>query len=124
MEEVEVEVDPRVRRLLLRADELLETYGWRQVSFGDRETGFCLVGAVREAGRRGPLLLHRRNLKLELRALEVLRECAELRGFRGQLGHSGPYWGLTRWNDRAGRTVDQVRGLLRATAEGQCGEER
>lgn len=116
METTTVKVSPRVRRLLLEADELIGEYGWRQGTSGNRKIGFCAVGALREVGQTW-LSRHvfddSRRIKA---AFRLLNDC---------IGTSNNRFGprsIVSWNDTQGRTKDEVRALLQTVARGECPE--
>ena len=107
MSTVQVERAPEVTRevtaadVLERAADLLEEFGWCQGQFGSKGYGsFCAIGAIFEA-----------SVDLSNRNFSAL---AAPLGYKdgSDLGAS-----LSRWNDREGRTKEEVVALLRSGAE-------
>src|SRR6516164_3781777 len=96
----EITTNP-VSQLLWDAADLLERDGWCQREFEDAQGRYCLVGAINRA------------LPLEVRQdlAEDLLEAAEM--------HMSKFVGADpmRWNDRPGRTKEEVISALRRASE-------
>lgn len=98
------------RRVLRRAERRLEAYGWRRGHMGTRQTGYCLVGAIRVESRWPHLFVLRPLIYRDL------ADCAQLRDsylFRLE---------LTLWNDEWSRTRGDVLRVLRC-ARGEAEPE-
>jgi hypothetical protein len=92
-------VDP-ARKLALDAAERLERYGWVQ-SATHSPKGSCIVGAISACAAYG-------DVDREIRAR--LQDSLSLHVGESQL------W---KWNDKRGRTKEEVVGLLRAYGNGE-----
>jgi hypothetical protein len=91
-----------IRAVALRAIHLLETRGLRQ---GRRGAGICLGDAIAEADPK-----KKYRWTLWARAESVICATTRMRhGFGRRL--------IPRWNDKAGRTKDEVIELLRRVAK-------
>lgn len=75
------------------AASLIEEYGWQQCTLGDRQTGFCAVGAL-------------------IAAAAGLPHCVLVRPFMEHTGYRGAWW-----NDSPGRTKEEVTAKLREIAK-------
>lgn len=82
--------DERIKRVIRRVGNRLDTHGWRQMRMGNERDGYCLVGAVKAEVRCWhPVLRHRVYARL-----------------KSQLPLGDRYSGLTpslaliSWNDR------------------------
>lgn len=99
----------RVTKVLKRAGDLIETKGWVQHSFSNNQ-GFCAIGALREAALGHTNTPNRIDSDASVEALTlaeaVLKRCVDTEG-RGIIG----------WNDRSGRTEDEVKEAFRCALE-------
>lgn len=97
------------------AARLIETYGWRQGSNGDRERGFCMAGALMVAVGMPPHGTHLTHPREAERWADVCAavtgELVRTPGTHCQMG------GLTTWNDRPDRKKTDVTAFLRELAE-------
>lgn len=94
-----------IKNLLVSAKNLILTDGWIQGDYGDSESGFCILGAVSAA--------------YDEAALDddgaVAREaCKRLQATLSDLGF---VTSVAAWNDRDGRTEQQVLDLLDTAAQ-------
>ena len=87
----------RINYVLDTTSELLDRHGWIQHASGDKERGFCLTGALREAHEDPDLLV------------AVLRRLASRTGEP----FDGSWSVVAGWNDEHGRTKDEVQDLVR-----------
>lgn len=85
---------------LLAAAELLERDGWCQGHFKNKVGQRCLRGALIAATANDGYI----NTKRLVEATEAI-----------EAAHDGRFYGAT-WNDRPGRTADEVIALLREAA--------
>lgn len=90
------------QKILLRAAELIEEFGWRQEAFGDKTRGMCAVGAIMEAGTELDFV-HDREIMVATE--DKLAEHLKLR--YSLIPH------VPAWNDMTGRTKEQVVATLR-----------
>lgn len=90
------------RRVLRETEARINRYGWRRGYFGGRQSGYCLVGAVRASSRRPHLILLRPLIYRDLdRCTDANRKYP---------------WHMTNlilWNDEAYRSIGEVRDALR-----------
>ncbi len=113
-----------VKEILELAARLLETRGWAQEHYSDVQGRVCLMGAVGHALGIEPVLLQQgegweeRFLeKLEVRPA-LLRALVEITNTSPEgLDADGVIGRVTNFNDKKGRTADDVIVSLRRVAE-------
>jgi hypothetical protein len=83
------------------AIELIKKFGWHQFSFGSKDVGYCLVGAISVANKgtwgRKPESIYRVIEKM----------------ISDQSPTATVTYSLSKWNDEKGRTKRQVLAILR-----------
>lgn len=92
---MDTETRSELRKLYLGALNTVLQYGWRRDQLGDRNTGYCIVGAIDDYYTRSNPPYGVRNLAI--RELEAMIGCEELH----------------MWNDRYGTKERVVDFLLR-----------
>lgn len=92
--------------ILNRAADELERHGWIQGKYGTTRGAKCIMGAIAFAGvgKIPTSPFFRWNLQT-MAANKILETCTP------------PRWTAVAWNDRAGRTKEQVIRLLRRAAK-------
>jgi hypothetical protein len=89
----------RVADRLRAAADLLATNGWIQGQPSDEHDRYCMAGALYAVtDAEGVYLAASQAVREHLNDLDATS------------------WGLVSWNDRAGRTAEQVIAVLRETA--------
>lgn len=97
--------DADIADVFRKAVENLKTYGWVQGAFGHRDIGYCAFGAIkRAAGCNHPIL----ELLTVRRFIRWMFE----NGFADRLDT------IARWNDKPGRTKDEVILYMTKCADG------
>lgn len=100
-----------LRQHLTDARDLIEGHGWVQKKFGTSGDGFCLVGSLVQAS--GVAMNRHRQQGLDppkTREHEALALILKL--IEGDSLHD-----VVEWNDREGRTREQVLELLETAIE-------
>lgn len=96
--------DPR--KIICKAAEIIEKYGWIQGLFQDKSTGaVCLVGGIRAALSGDPTVVGHDNMTRYVQAKLYLIE-------------NNPAmftFGPERWNDSPERSKEEVIEVLKAT---------
>ena len=81
----------------LKAWQVIEKYGWRQDYYGNEQTGYCLIGAIRKAYT---------NKMAQQRMFNLIKPYI----------HNEVLW---IWNDQKGRTKRHVLTVLKKVEGGQ-----
>ena len=87
-----------VKAVLGEAKELIVRNGWMQGQYGDADRGYCIYGAVCEAADR------QGSPGLEIDAMAAINKDV-------RIVKTGIYSAIS-WNDRPGRTQDDVLALF------------
>lgn len=108
--------EPTNAEAFTEAARLIDTYGWRQGRNGDRDTGFCVAGALVVAvglPEGGGYLDYpvevARWTYLCTMASDKLAKTVDASPIRAK--------DVTTWNDQPGRTKEEVIAFLRELAE-------
>lgn len=96
-----------LREFLVRAADTIQQYGWWNGGLGDRNTGFCIVGALDDVYNTSDAPYGTRNVALKW--VETL------------VGGDEP---LHRWNDTQGNKKSSIDYLLRGAETAELGVER
>jgi hypothetical protein len=88
----------QIATTLRQSAKLIDDRGWLQGRNGNRESGFCAIGALNEAVRG-----HCDQWWLYVSARKALSACTGTRG-------------VMNFNDTPGRTKEEVTKLIRSTA--------
>jgi hypothetical protein len=86
----------KVSEVLNGAAQVIEVYGWRRHHLGDRECGFCVLGATNEAAGNDSTAFG----------------CA-VSELRKDIG----YGSAAAWNDNRAKDASEVTAQLRKTAQ-------
>lgn len=86
----------RTRDVLREAAKVIEKYGWHQNDYGNESQGFCAIGALSKAGPLADIDTAIRALQKHVRRLSI-----------------------ADWNDKPGRTKEEVLKALRGAARGK-----
>lgn len=92
---MDAETRSELQKLYLGAMKTIQRYGWRRDHLGDKNTGYCIIGAIDDYYVRSNPPYGVRNLAIQ--ELESMIGCAELH----------------IWNDRYGTQEKVVDYLLR-----------
>jgi hypothetical protein len=105
---------PEWKRILLRAHEIIEERGWCQAKLVSSEGHVCLEAAISLAACGTPY--HEADWEMSEAAAQAFAEMKRRVFFNRGEDHR-----LWSWNDRPGRTKDEVLKLIRDTvAEVEC----
>jgi hypothetical protein len=97
------------QEIIHHAIELIETHGWVQKSFGNRFIGFCLVGAISAAWQAK---------RADENHLSTMDRSAYMMVFdRANKVFNNIGIGIADWNDKTGRTKEEVIAKLKEIAD-------
>lgn len=96
-------------RILEGAVDSLQAHGWIQLDYGSKERGFCLAGAIGTA-RRGLGLTFNEEVDAKIAVSGILRATS-----RQVDHHDHSTTCVECWNDKLGRTSEEVIDVLQET---------
>lgn len=102
------------------AIDLIERHGWKQMMFGNEKVGYCPAGALNAvmSKRRGTSERERELFTQEVMVNPSVREWAEF------LCQATGLDSVVRWNDRPGRTKEEVLEKLRIASKEWANQNR